>query len=168
MKNNRYYWIAGIILLDQIVKLIVRCSMYIGQSIPVIKDIFHITYVQNRGAAFNMLDGKSLVLILVPAIAIAIGVWYMEKHLEEHWILLVSLVLVIAGGIGNLIDRCFMGFVTDMFDFRIWPVFNIADIAVCVGAGLLILYTFAFYEEKEIEEEINNWIDFCTKTVHVL
>ena len=153
MKNNRYYWIAGIILLDQIVKLIVRSSMYIGQSIPVIKDIFHITYVQNRGAAFNMLDGKSLVLILIPAIAIAIGVWYMEKHLEEHWTLLVSLVLVIAGGIGNLIDRCFMGFVTDMFDFRIWPVFNIADIAVCVGAGLLILYTFAFYEEKEIEED---------------
>ena len=93
------------------------------------------------------------MLILVPAIAIAIGVWYMEKHLEEHWTLLVSLVLVIAGGIGNLIDRCFMGFVTDMFDFRIWPVFNIADIAVCVGAGLLILYTFAFYEEKEIEED---------------
>ena len=153
MKNNRYYWIAGIILLDQIVKLIVRSSMYIGQSIPVIKDIFHITYVQNRGAAFNMLDGKSLVLILIPAIAIAIGVWYMEKHLEEHWTLLVSLVLVIAGGIGNLIDRCFMGFVTDMFDFRIWPVFNVADIAVCVGAGLLILYTFAFYEEKEIEED---------------
>ena len=153
MKNNRYYWIAGIILLDQIVKLIVRSSMYIGQSIPVIKDIFHITYVQNRGAAFNMLDGKSLVLILVPAIAIAIGVWYMEKHLEEHWTLLVSLVLVIAGGIGNLIDRCFMGFVTDMFDFRIWPVFNIADIAVCVGAGLLILYTFALYEEKEIKED---------------
>ena len=153
MKNNRYYWIAGIILLDQIVKLIVRSSMYIGQSIPVIKDIFHITYVQNRGAAFNMLDGKSLVLILVPAIAIAIGLWYMEKHLEEHWTLLVSLVLVIAGGIGNLIDRCFMGFVTDMFDFRIWPVFNVADIAVCVGAGLLILYTFAFYEEKEIEED---------------
>ena len=153
MKNNRYYWIAGIILLDQIVKLIIRSSMYIGQSIPVIKDIFHITYVQNRGAAFNMLDGKSLVLILVPAIAIAIGLWYMEKHLEEHWTLLVSLVLVIAGGIGNLIDRCFMGFVTDMFDFRIWPVFNVADIAVCVGAGLLILYTFAFYEEKEIEED---------------
>ena len=153
MKKNRYLWVVGIILLDQIVKLIVRSSMYIGQSIPVIKDIFHITYVQNRGAAFNMLDGKSLVLILVPAIAIAIGVWYMEKHLEEHWTLLVSLVLVIAGGIGNLIDRCFMGFVTDMFDFRIWPVFNIADIAVCVGAGLLILYTFAFYEEKEIEED---------------
>ena len=152
MKKYRYFWIAGIILLDQIVKLAIRNAMYVGQIIPVVKDIFHITYVQNRGAAFNMLDGKSLFLIMVPAIAIVIAIWYMEKHLKEHWTLLVSLVLVVAGGIGNLIDRCFMGFVTDMFDFRIWPVFNVADIAVCVGAGVLILYTFAFYEEKEIKD----------------
>lgn len=152
MKKNRYFWIIGIILLDQVFKLVVRSSMYIGQSIPVINGVFHITYVQNRGAAFNMLDGKSLVLIMIPAIAIAVAIWYMEKHLQEHWTLIVSLVLVIAGGIGNLIDRCFMGFVTDMFDFRVWPVFNIADIAVCVGAGILILYTFAFYEEKEIKD----------------
>lgn len=152
MKKSRYFWVVGIILLDQIVKLVVRSSMFIGQSIPVIEDVFHITYVQNRGAAFNMMDGKSLLLITVPAIAIAVAIWYMEKHLEEHWTLLVSLVLIIAGGIGNLIDRCLMGFVTDMFDFRIWPVFNVADIAVCVGAGILILYTFAFYEEKEIKK----------------
>ena len=149
MKKNRYLWVVGIILLDQIVKLVVRSTMYVGQSIPVINDIFHFTYVQNRGAAFNMLDGKSVILIAIPTIAIAIATWYMEKHLEEHWTLFVSLVLVIAGGIGNLIDRCFMGFVTDMFDFRFWPVFNVADIAVCVGAGILVLYTFAFYEEKE-------------------
>ncbi|MBR6529652.1 MAG: signal peptidase II [Firmicutes bacterium] len=149
MKKNRYLWVVGIILLDQIVKLVVRSTMYVGQSIPVINDIFHFTYVQNRGAAFNMLDGKSVILIAIPTIAIAVAIWYMEKHLEEHWTLFVSLVLVIAGGIGNLIDRCFMGFVTDMFDFRFWPVFNVADIAVCVGAGILVLYTFAFYEEKE-------------------
>ncbi len=152
MKKHRYLWVVGIILLDQIVKFVIRSTMYIGQSIPVINDIFHITYVQNRGAAFNMLDGKSLLLIMVPTIAIIIAIWYMEKHLEEHWTLLVSLSLVIAGGVGNLIDRCFMGFVTDMFDFRFWPVFNVADIAVCVGAGILVLYTFAFYEEKEIKE----------------
>lgn len=147
--------IVGIILLDQIVKFVIRSTMYIGQSLPVIKDIFHITYVQNRGAAFNMLDGKSLFLILIPALAIAFGIWYMEKHLEEHWTLLAALVMVISGGVGNLIDRCFLGFVTDMFDFRIWPVFNVADIAVCIGAGLLILYTFCFCEEKEkVDNEV--------------
>ncbi len=153
MKKSRYFWIVAIILFDQIVKYAIRSTMYVGQTIPVLKDIFHITYVQNRGAAFNMLDGKSLILIMVPLIAIGVAIWYMEKHLEEHWTLLVSLLLIIAGGVGNLIDRCFMGFVTDMFDFRIWPVFNIADIAVCVGAGILVLYTFAFYEEKEKKED---------------
>ena len=65
----------------------------------------------------------------------------------------LSLCLIISGGLGNLIDRVFMGFVTDMFDFRIWPVFNVADIAVCLGAGFLILYTLAFYGKTS---EANN------------
>ena len=152
MKKYRYLWIVGIILIDQIVKYIIRSAMYIGESIPVVRDVFHITYVQNRGAAFNMLDGQSLILTLVPAVAIIVAIWYMEKHLNEHWTLILSLGLVISGGIGNLIDRTILGFVTDMLDFRFWPVFNVADIAVCVGAGFLILYTLLFYEEKEKNE----------------
>ena len=149
MKKYRYLWVIGIILIDQIVKLVIRSTMYIGESLPVIKEIFHITYVQNRGAAFNILDGQGLFLTIVPALSIVFALWYMEKHLEEHWTLFASLILIVSGGIGNLIDRCFLGFVTDMFDFRVWPVFNIADIAVCVGAAILVLYTFVFYEEKE-------------------
>ena len=152
MKKYRYLWIVGIILIDQIVKYIIRSAMYVGESIPVVRDVFHITYVQNRGAAFNMLDGQSLILTLVPAVAIIVAIWYMEKHLNEHWTLILSLGLVISGGIGNLIDRTILGFVTDMLDFRFWPVFNVADIAVCVGAGFLILYTLLFYEEKEKNE----------------
>ncbi len=153
MKKYRYLWIVGIILIDQIVKYIIRSAMYVGESIPVVRDVFHITYVQNRGAAFNMLDGQSLILTLVPAVAIIVAIWYMEKHLNEHWTLVLSLGLVISGGIGNLIDRTILGFVTDMLDFRFWPVFNVADIAVCVGAGFLILYTLLFYEEKEKNED---------------
>ncbi|MBR5517047.1 MAG: signal peptidase II [Firmicutes bacterium] len=153
MKKYRYLWILGIILIDQIVKYIIRGAMYVGESIPVIKDVFHITYVQNRGAAFNILDGQGLILTIIPAIAIIVGIWYMEKHLKEHWTLALSLILIVSGGIGNLIDRTMLGFVTDMIDFRFWPVFNIADIAVCVGAGFLILYTLLFYEEKEKNED---------------
>lgn len=153
MKKYRYLWVLGIILIDQIVKYIIRSAMYVGESLPVVRDVFHITYVQNRGAAFNMLDGQSLILTLVPAIAIIVAIWYMEKHLSEHWTLALSLVLVISGGIGNLIDRTVLGFVTDMLDFRFWPVFNVADIAVCVGAGFLILYTLLFYDEKEKNED---------------
>ncbi len=152
MKKNRYILVAGIILLDQIAKLIVRSTMFVGQSIPVIEDVFHITYVQNRGAAFSMLSGQSMILIMIPAIAIAVALWYMEKHLNGHWTMILSLILIISGGIGNLIDRSILKFVTDMFDFRFWPVFNVADIAVCVGAGFLILYTFMFSDKEETKE----------------
>lgn len=126
--------------------------MYIGQSIPVIKDVFHITYVQNRGAAFSIFSGQGFMLVIVPAAAIVFAVWYMERHLCEHWTLILSLCLMVAGGVGNLIDRVFLGFVTDMFDFRFWPVFNIADISVCVGAGFLILYTLAFSSQEKIRD----------------
>lgn len=149
MRKLRYLLIAGIILLDQAVKFTVRAEMYAGESIPVLENIFHITYVQNRGAAFSLFSGSGVMLIVLPVIAVAAAWWYMEKHRREHWTLAVSLSLVIAGGIGNLIDRFFLGFVTDMFDFRIWPVFNIADIAVCIGAGVLILYTVVFYGKTE-------------------
>lgn len=150
MIKFRYLLIAAIILLDQIVKLAVRSLMYLGESIPVLENVFHITYVQNRGAAFSMFSVSGLMLIIVPAIAILGAIWYMEKHKKEHWTLTLSLSLIIAGGIGNLIDRLSLGFVTDMLDFKIWsPVFNVADIGVCVGAGFLILYTLVFYGKTE-------------------
>lgn len=139
--------VIGIIVLDQIIKVLIRSTMYIGESLPVIKEVFHITYVQNRGGAFSILSGQGFILTVVPLAAIIFATWYMEKHLSEHWSLFLSLSLIIGGGIGNLIDRIFLGFVTDMIDFRFFPVFNIADIAVCVGAGFLILYTIIFSED---------------------
>ena len=146
MVKFRYLLIAGIILLDQIVKFAVRELMYVGESIPVIENVFHLTYVQNKGAAFSLFSGSGFMLLVLPVIALAVAVWYMETHKDVHWTLPLSLSLIIAGGLGNLIDRLFLGYVTDMIDFKIWsPVFNIADIAVCVGAGFLILYTLAFY-----------------------
>ena len=147
MKKFRYLLVIGVIVLDQIIKVLIRSTMYIGESLPVIKEVFHITYVQNRGGAFSILSGQGLILTVVPLAAIIFAIWYMEKHLDEHWSLFLSLSLIIGGGIGNLIDRILLGFVTDMIDFRFFPVFNIADIAVCVGAGFLILYTLIFSED---------------------
>ena len=129
MVKFRYLLIAGIILLDQIVKFAVRELMYVGESIPVIENVFHLTYVQNKGAAFSLFSGSGFMLIVLPVIALAVAVWYMETHKDVHWTLPLSLSLIIAGGLGNLIDRLFLGYVTDMIDFKIWsPVFNIADI----------------------------------------
>ena len=149
MVKFRYLLAAGIIIIDQIVKYAVRTLMYLGESIPVIEDIFHLTYVQNRGAAFSILSGSRIFLIAVPLIAIAVAIWYLERHKSAHWTLALSLSMIIAGGLGNLIDRIALGFVTDMFDFHFWPVFNVADISVCVGAGFLVLYTLVFYGKTE-------------------
>ena len=156
MKKFRYLWIVGIIIADQLLKLYIRNSMYVGQSIPVIRDVLHITYVQNRGGAFSILSGHGMILIIIPLAAIAAAIWYMEKHKEAHWSLFCALCLIIAGGVGNLADRIALGYVTDMLDFRFFPVFNIADISVCVGAGFMILYTFAFSprEEKRQTEDL--------------
>ncbi|MBS5334722.1 MAG: signal peptidase II [Anaerovoracaceae bacterium] len=148
MKKFRYLLVVGIIILDQVTKFAVRQNMYIGESIPLIKDVFHLTYVQNRGGAFSILTGQGFILTVVPLAAVSFALWYMEKHINEHWSLFLSLSLIASGGVGNLIDRVFFGFVTDMIDFRFFPVFNIADIAVCVGAGFLILYTM-YYSDNE-------------------
>ncbi len=143
------YWIIGFlfVLLDQITKAIVKINMEIGDFINVIGNFFKITYVQNTGAAFNSLAGNRLLLIIVPIIFIAICSIYVDKHKEEHWSFYLSMSLIIAGGIGNLIDRILFGFVTDMLDFSIFPpVFNIADIGVTLGCVLLIFTILA--EEK--------------------
>jgi len=68
--------------------------------------------------------------------------------------LLASLSFIIAGGLGNLLDRIRLGYVIDMFDFRFWPVFNIADIGVCIGCGLMIIYVFCFSKENEKEKSV--------------
>lgn len=134
---------------DHLVKLLVRSTMYCGQTIPVIGGIFSITYVQNRGAAFSLFTGRGKMIMVITFIALCIAVWYMEKHKNSHWTLLLSLELIIAGGVGNLIDRAVRGYVTDMFDMHFFPVFNVADIAICVGCGFLLLYMFVFDKPDE-------------------
>lgn len=156
MKKGRYALLIGILILDQVVKYLVRSSMFVGQSIPVIQNVFHFTYIRNTGAAFNLFDGMATFLTLFPIMALLVAVWYMERHLTSHWTFLLSMVLIISGGLGNLIDRLSLGYVTDMFDFRFFPVFNIADIAICVGCGLLVLYMFVFEEREHVKEETKN------------
>ena len=149
MKKFRYIFIVGLILLDQAVKLFIRKTMYVGESISVIGKFFAITYVQNRGAAFNLFTGKGIFLTVVPFVALLAAIWYMERHKSAHFTLCFALQLIIAGGFANLIDRVALGYVTDMFDFRIWPVFNIADICICVGCAILVLYIFFFDKPQQ-------------------
>ena len=132
---------AGILLLDQITKYIIRVTMSVGESVPVLGDFFRLTFVKNTGAAFSMLRGERILLIMIPLIVAASALWYFRSHPDKHWLFYTSWTMIIAGGIGNLIDRIVFGWVTDMLDFSIFPpVFNIADIGVTVGCGLFMIY----------------------------
>ena len=136
-----YMIIAAILVLDQIVKKIVTAFMALHESIPVISQTFHITYIQNRGAAFSLMEGSRVFLILLPACLILAAMVYMIKHRKTaHRLLLTALTFIIGGGLGNMIDRAYFGYVVDYLDFRVFPVFNIADIFVCLGCGLLVIY----------------------------
>lgn len=140
--------IAVVVALDQLTKYLIRTNFELNQTIPLIEGIFQITYIQNTGAAFSMLQNKTVFLIVMQLAVIAIVLTYLiKKRKKEHRCLLASLSLIAAGGIGNLIDRSVNGYVVDFLDFRIWPIFNVADISVCVGCGLLVLYMF-FIEPK--------------------
>lgn len=135
-----------IVSMDQLLKSIISKEMVINQTIPVIDNILHLTYVQNQGAGFGILNGyKNLFIIVTPLIIIGLLIY--RYHRNKSFIIDLSLGLIIGGAIGNLIDRARFGYVVDFLDLRVWPVFNLADSAVVVGAILFIIY-FWRYEEN--------------------
>lgn len=134
-----FLWISFLVLIiDQITKYFVSSHFYLGESVQVIPNVFHWTYILNPGAAFGMLDGNRWFFVAI-AVLVCAGVWYFRKELQQESVMVQNgAALFIGGAIGNLIDRIFIGQVIDFFDFRIWPIFNVADIAICVGVGLII------------------------------
>ncbi len=141
---------AGIILLDQLVKLYIQSTMLPGMSFPIIQDVFHITFVLNPGAAFGILANQQFFFIGIGiAILLAAVYYYPMLKKQDIWIR-YGAALLLGGAVGNLIDRIRYGVVIDFFDFRIWPVFNVADIAIVVGVGCII-YALLFRGERDGE-----------------
>lgn len=128
----------AVVILDQFSKYIVVENMSLGESIPIIEEVFHLTYILNPGAAFGMFAHNRLFFIAIAVIVIGIIIWARKEILASPWEVKAGCGLFLGGAIGNLIDRARQGLVIDFFDFRIWPVFNIADIAICIGVGLII------------------------------
>ena len=136
-------FIVGIIL-DYIVKHIVRTNMKIGDTIPLIRGVFHITYTENTGAAFSMLSDKTTLLSVVTVAVVGLLLFLLLSDKIRGKFACVLDALIASGGTGNLIDRIFRGSVTDMFDFRLinFAIFNVADIFVTCGALLFIIVFF--------------------------
>ena len=133
--------IIGGIVLDQLSKLLaVKLLAPIG-SVPLWEGVLHLTYVENRGAAFGMLAEHRWVFMSISTIAIIAIALYLYSGRNTSKLYTSALMLIVSGGIGNMIDRIALGYVVDFIDFALidFAVFNIADSLVCIGAGLLVL-----------------------------
>ena len=138
-----------VFFIDQLVKHFVLISMYFGESIPVIPGVFHITFVLNPGAAFGMLEHQRWIFVAVAILVVALVLLFYRKLQQESLITRMGAGLLLGGAIGNLVDRIQSGLVVDFLDFRVWPVFNIADIAICGGAAMIILDMWQRRNEDE-------------------
>lgn len=156
--NYKMYFIiiAIIVALDQVTKYLIQANMQMGQSSAICGDLFYLTYIHNYGAAFSLLQNHTGLLIAFPsAVTLVVMVMMAKMRKKAHWTLLLSMALIAGGGVGNLIDRVAYGYVVDFFDFRIWPIFNVADIAVCCGCAFLVIYMLII-EPKIAKKNLEN------------
>lgn len=148
-----------IVVIDQISKYLIRSTMELHETIPVIKNFFHLTYVSNDGMVFGINFPWSMYFLAAASFLLTIFLigylWYERKG---HLILRISLSLIIAGAIGNFIDRAMFKAVVDMFDFIFWGwhfyIFNVADSAVTVGMILYLSYSFFLQPKEQIAKSI--------------
>lgn len=164
--------VAVVVILDQGSKLLVWYAMgldEVGESIPLIQDVLHFTHVKNTGAAFGMFgeQNQRWIFMVLSVLGIAALIVYLWKFRPESKLACAAFSMVIGGGIGNMIDRCFRtdvingverNYVFDFIDFCAFPnlwkwTFNVADAFVCVGAGILMVWcVYAFIKELKAEK----------------
>lgn len=143
--------VTTIVFADRFTKIYFSDLLSLNESWPIIRGIFHITLVHNTGIAFGLFKNQGIVFIIIPVIAIVLlifNIYYYRNHQEDlSRTYIVAFSLILGGAIGNLIDRIYFGYVIDFIDFRIWPVFNLADSAITIGAAIILLLVFPSFKE---------------------
>jgi signal peptidase II len=145
LKHLRYYAVAAVVfLLDQLTKQIIDANVPLKEQISVIGQFFLITHVLNDGAAFSMLPGAQTLFIAITIIVVIGIIWYIERNRRNgRPLLLTAFALVLGGALGNFIDRTLYGEVTDFLQFNFgsytFPIFNVADMGIVIGVGLILL-----------------------------
>ncbi|WP_295899310.1 signal peptidase II [uncultured Bdellovibrio sp.] len=164
--KKKYIWlvlISGILVaLDQVVKIYVHTHFHLGESVSVIPNFFNLTYVRNFGAAFGFLaeshpSFRELFFLSMPPIALVIILGILRGVKDTDTKQIIALASIFGGAIGNYIDRLRFRYVIDFLDFHLynrwsWPAFNIADMAIVGGVGLLLLLMFIENKKKEKTE----------------
>ncbi|OFZ14159.1 MAG: signal peptidase II [Bdellovibrionales bacterium GWA2_49_15] len=154
--------IVGLIIIDQVSKNVIQSRFHHGESIEVIKGFFSITYVRNPGAAFGFMANaddtvRKPLFLLIPIIACVWLVALIWRTREKNKILFLSYGLILAGAVGNLIDRFLLGYVVDFVDFYVadhhFPAFNVADSAITIAAVLLI-YDFLLEIRRKKDQKV--------------
>lgn len=144
-----------LVVLDMVSKFLTTTYLKPLHSVEVIKNFFSLTYVENRGAAFGILQNARWVFIVATAIAIVAMIYYKFKYKPQGKVINTSLCLILSGAVGNMIDRLRLGYVVDMLEvtFIDYPVFNVADCFVVIGAILLMIYIVFIYKEPENKDD---------------
>lgn len=132
--------LAGfVVLLDQLTKTLAQSHLIHGSSLPLVPRFFHLTLVENQGIAFGFFQGGDKLLLVVITLSIAALILFGFRtpplQLKTQW----GIGLILGGALGNWIDRIRFGAVVDFLDFRIWPVFNLADTAITIGVGIFLI-----------------------------
>lgn len=136
---------AAVLVVDQASKVFVTAGIPVNGGVEVVPGLLSLVHARNPGAAFGLMAGfdswfRPMLLILVSAVAAGFLLWMLVRFPEHHWLMLTALACFFGGALGNLIDRVVFGEVRDFIDVSIggyhWPAFNVADAALCVGAGI--------------------------------
>ncbi|MBQ6116581.1 MAG: signal peptidase II [Oscillospiraceae bacterium] len=147
--------VAALIAADQGLKYWVVSHLSVGQSAPLLPGVMQLTRLHNTGAAWSSFSGMTAVLAVVTVVLMALVLWLLIKKIVRHPLGVAGCLLILGGGMGNLIDRIFRGYVVDMFDLLLfqYPIFNLADCFVVVGAVLGAIYYLFLYEKTDRREK---------------
>ena len=143
---------AAVLLLDFITKMLVIGNMQLGEKIRIIDGVFSLTYIRNKGMAWGLLQNQRWIFIIATVIIVSLMLIYILKNKNAHFTGKLGITLSVAGAFGNLIDRLFYeDGVIDFLcaDFIDFPIFNVADMSVCIGMGILVIYIMFFEQNKK-------------------
>lgn len=148
---------AVVVIADQITKALIRSNLHIHESVPD-EGFFRLTYTTNTGAVFGTFSDQTFIMTIASFVGVGILLYFYHSHSGSEKLVRLSLGLLLGGAVGNLIDRIWLGRVTDFLDVGPWPIFNLADSAIVVGITVLVVM-FLFEREKSAPGPLTNHVD---------